>query len=353
MLELTQPAGAFARIERWLAEAGFFDDPGSPERAQLFLGYALSERLRRRTTPPRIDPSGLPIAACRLLPGEPTSGGDVGRFEVGAFESTWTRSRYKDAIKRVRTAIAAGDVYQVNLVQHLSASFGGDPNGLAQALTELEPRAPAPFITPQWSIVSASPETFLTRRGEVVATMPIKGTRPLEHTSDFSGATKDRAEHVMIVDLERNDLSRVCVPGSVTWPTLMEERALAGVRHLESRVEGRLRSGTGLGDLLEAVFPGGSITGAPKIAAIDLIAELEPVGRGASMGALGTISPNGDLDLSLTIRTFAISDGQIHLWAGGGIVWDSHPSAEVEESWVKARPLLNTLRCPTPELALP
>ena len=115
---------------------------------------------------------------------------------------------------------------------------------------------------------------------------------------------------------------------------------MAGVRHMVSTVAGRLAPGAGLADLLRATFPGGSVTGAPKVAAIDHIARLEPVGRGASMGALGRIHPNGDLELALTIRTFAIADGEIHLWVGGGIVWDSDPRAEIEESWVKARPLL-------------
>ena len=147
----------------------------------------------------------------------------------------------------------------------------------------------------------------------------------------------------MIVDLERNDLGRVCEPGSVIWPELMTPRAMAGVEHLVSRVTGRVRRELTLPELLAATFPGGSVTGAPKIAAIDQIAELEPVGRGASMGALGVIHPNGDFDLALTIRTFAIVDDRIHLWVGGGIVWDSDPVAEVEESWVKARPLLAAL----------
>jgi para-aminobenzoate synthetase component 1 len=147
----------------------------------------------------------------------------------------------------------------------------------------------------------------------------------------------------MIVDLERNDLSRVCEPGSVRWPELMAPRTLAGVEHLVSTVEGTLRPGVGLTELLAATFPGGSVTGAPKIAAIDLIASLEPVGRGASMGALGTVRGNGDLDLALTIRTFALAAGRIHLWVGGGVVWDSEPAAEVEESWVKARPLLEAV----------
>jgi para-aminobenzoate synthetase component 1 len=153
----------------------------------------------------------------------------------------------------------------------------------------------------------------------------------------------------MIVDLERNDLSRVCETGSVGWPELLAERPLAGVTHLVSTVEGRLRPDAGLTEILAALFPGGSVTGAPKIAALDLIAALEPVGRGASMGALGRIHPNGDFELALTIRTFAVAEGRIHLWVGGGIVWDSDPAAEIEESWVKARPLLAAIGSPVPD----
>ncbi len=156
----------------------------------------------------------------------------------------------------------------------------------------------------------------------------------------------------MIVDLERNDLSRVCEAGSVHWPELMAMRSLAGVEHMVSTVEGTLREGVGLAEILEATFPGGSVTGAPKIAAVDLIAALEPVGRGASMGALGRVYGNGDFDLALTIRTFALADGLAHLWVGGGIVWDSDAEAEVEESWVKARPLLEAIGSRLPQAAL-
>jgi para-aminobenzoate synthetase component 1 len=153
----------------------------------------------------------------------------------------------------------------------------------------------------------------------------------------------------MIVDLERNDLSVVCEPGSIRWPELAAERELAGVTHLVSLVEGRLRPDATLTALLEATFPGGSISGAPKISAVDHIAALEPVGRGASMGAVGRVHPNGDVDLALTIRTFAVADGRIHLWVGGGVVWDSDPEAEIEESLVKARPLLDAIGAPLPE----
>jgi para-aminobenzoate synthetase component 1 len=176
-------------------------------------------------------------------------------------------------------------------------------------------------------------------------TKPIKGTRPAGEDVDTA---KDGAEHMMIVDLERNDLARVCEPGSIRWPELQRQHELAGVTHLVSTVEGRLREGAGLADILAATFPGGSVTGAPKIAAVDLIAALEPVGRGASMGALGVVRPDGDFELALTIRTFAVAAGCIHLWVGGGIVWESEPELEIEESWIKARPLLDAVAAPVP-----
>jgi para-aminobenzoate synthetase component 1 len=173
--------------------------------------------------------------------------------------------------------------------------------------------------------------------------MPIKGTRPLARGAELDTSTKDAAEHTMIVDLERNDLSRVCEPGSVRWTDRRRRRELAGVAHLVSTVEGTLRDDATLADILAATFPGGSVTGAPKIAALDEIARHEPVGRGAAMGALGQLHPNGDFELALTIRTFAIAEERIHLWVGGGIVADSDPAGEVEESWVKARPLLDAI----------
>jgi para-aminobenzoate synthetase component 1 len=210
------------------------------------------------------------------------------------------------------------------------------------------------------ALLSASPELLLEYDGVEARTRPIKGTRPRGKDAASDGelargllaSAKDLAELTMIVDLERNDLSRVCQPGSIRWPELMETHALAGVEHMVSTVEGTLRPDVGFAEILEATFPGGSVTGAPKIAAVDLIAELEPVGRGASMGAVGRVYGNGDFDLALTIRTFAIADGAIHLWVGGGVVWDSDPAAEVEESWTKAGPLLEAVGSHVPEAAL-
>ena len=333
MLELHSPDGAFAAIEEYLGAAGFFGGGAENVVADLYLGYGLSSAVRRGPHPDPPEPCPLPLAGCRVRPDAKASV-PSGGFRIGEWRRTWSEDAYAAAVEAVRMAIERGDVYQVNLVQHLSAPFEGDPEGLAAALAPLRPLHSSPLTGDGWTIVSASPELFLARRGERVWTKPIKGTRPLSASEDLHDSEKDAAEHVMIVDLERNDLSRVCEPGSVRWPDLMAEHELAGVAHLVSTVEGRLRAGVGLAELLEATFPGGSVTGAPKISALDHIAALEPVGRGASMGALGRVWPNGDVELALTIRTFAVAGGHIHLWVGGGIVWDSDPEEEIEESWV-------------------
>ena len=338
---------SIAEVERELRGEGFFEGGADGLVADLYLGYGLSRTLRRTSVPDPPEPCPLPLAAVRVRGAdEPVPAG--GRYQVGDWERTWDEASYAEAVEAVREAIAAGDVYQVNLVQHLSAPFTGDPAGLAAALAPLRPLEPRPLAGDGWAVVSASPELFLARRGRRVWTKPIKGTRPLGGGGDLAASAKDAAEHVMIVDLERNDLSRVCEPG-IRWPELMAGHELAGVEHMVSTVEGRLRDGVGLAGLLEATFPGGSVTGAPKISAIDHIAALEPVGRGASMGAIGRVYPSGDLDLALTIRTFAVAEDRIHLWVGGGIVWDSESDAEVEESLVKARPLLEAIGAPLQE----
>jgi para-aminobenzoate synthetase component 1 len=329
MLELYEADGAFEQLEAFLAA-----ELREGLVADVYLGYGLSGTLRRGPGPAPPEPCPLPLLAAQVRPSNRLL---QASFRVGEWEATWAPEDYAAAVDEVRAAIARGDVYQVNLVQHLSAPFAGSAHALADALAPLRPLHPRPLVGDGWAIVSASPELFLARRGDRLVTKPIKGTRPIgEDIEDV----KDAAEHVMIVDLERNDLSRVCEVGSVRWPELMVQHELAGVTHLVSTVEGRVRPDATLADILDATFPGGSITGAPKISALDHIARLEPVGRGASMGALGTIQANGDFELALTIRTFAIAEGRAHLWVGGGIVWDSDPEAEIEESWVKARPLL-------------
>ena len=362
MLELRSPEGAFERIEAYLRERGFFVPGGEGLEADVYLGYGLSEPLRRGTSAAPPEPCPLPLAVVRPRGGDDLVFQEHKRssvrsttpsetdlvfqkhkgFSIGAWERSWSDAEYAAAVRAVRASIERGDVYQVNLVQHLSATFDGNPAALAAALVPFRPVAP--FLAGDgWAIASASPELFLARRGRRVWTMPIKGTRPLGMHVE---GEKDEAEHTMIVDLERNDLSRVCEHGSVRWPELMAERELAGVTHLVSRVEGTLREKVGLAELLTATFPGGSVTGAPKLAALDEIARLEPVGRGAAMGALGVVRGSGDVDLALTIRTFAVADERVHLWVGGGIVWDSDPAAEIEESWTKAGPLLAAIGAP-------
>ena len=355
MLVVSEAEGAFERIEAWLREQGFFAPGGESLTADLYLGYGLSSTIRRTSGAAPDEVCPLPLAACVVRPGVHDVRYDNGAApEIGDWRYTWADADYAGAVGEVRAAIGRGDVYQVNLVQHLSASFAGSPRALAARLAPLTQSSDLPFGDDGWrlfegdgwAIVSASPELFLARRGGRVWTSPIKGTMPRGRRAELLSSAKDAAEHVMIVDLERNDLSRVCEPGSVRWPELMVPAPLAGVEHLVSTVEGDLRPEVGLAALLAATFPGGSVTGAPKIAAVDLIAALEPVGRGASMGALGRVHGNGDLELALTIRTFAIADGLVHLWVGGGIVWDSDARAEVEESLTKAAPLLDAIGAP-------
>jgi para-aminobenzoate synthetase component 1 len=339
---VTVELGSLVELEPALRADGFFDSEDD-RVARVYIGYRATDALRRsgRAAPP--ESCRLPAVAYTYDAGAQTDG----EFQVGDWNATWNEDEYADAVDVVRGAIAEGDVYQVNLVQHLEAEFAGDPNGVARALAPLRPLEPLALHGDGWAIVSASPEVLLSRRGDRISTSPIKGTRPAGVPIE---SVKDAAEHVMIVDLERNDLSRVARPGTVRWPDVLVERQLAGVTHLVATVEADLREDVTLTELLEAVLPGGSVTGCPKIAALDLIAALEPVGRGASMGALGRIYPSGDLDLALTIRTFAIVDGAVHLWVGGGIVWDSDPRSEVEESWVKARPLLAAIGAPLPAI---
>jgi para-aminobenzoate synthetase component 1 len=336
---VTVELGSIAELEAALRADSFFDQENAV--ARVYIGYGATDELRRTSVPAPPEPCRLPAVAYTLEPVRAATG----TYAVGDWHATWFEHDYAEAIETVRSAIAEGDVYQVNLVQHLAAEFDGDALALADALAPLRPLVPEPLQGDGWTIVSASPELLLSRRGTRIRTAPIKGTRPAGVPVD---SAKDAAEHVMIVDLERNDLARVARPGTVRWPDVLVERELAGVTHLVATVEADLRDDVSLTELLEAVLPGGSVTGCPKIAALDLIAGLEPVGRGASMGALGRIYSNGDLDLALTIRTFAVADDEIHLWVGGGIVWDSEPAAEVEESWVKARPLLSAIGAPLP-----
>jgi len=262
---------------------------------------------------------------------------------------------YRARIQRVIDAIHAGDIFQANLSQRFSADL---PDGLSPFMLyrRLRSLAPAPFAAylkhDDAALLSMSPERFLRLFPDgKVETRPIKGTRPRGATpaedsrlaAELLASPKDRAENLMIVDLMRNDLSRVCRLGSVRVPELCSLERFAAVHHLVSSVEGVLADGRGPLDLLRVAFPGGSITGAPKVRAMEIIAELETVRRGPYCGAMGWIGYDGAMDSSITIRTMTLSGRKITVQAGGGIVADSEPQAEYDETLVKARAMLASL----------
>ena len=268
-----------------------------------------------------------------------------GPYRIGGWVPSWTEQDHARAVGRVREAIAAGDVYQVNVVGHAAAAYAGDPLPALARLASLRGARYAGLLTgADWAIACASPETLVEVRDGRAWTRPIKGTAPATPVgrSRLLSSEKERAEHIMIVDLERNDLARVARTGSVTVSELFGLRRWGDLWQAESTVSAALRPGTGLAELLRAVCPGGSVTGAPKLAALAQIAALEPVGRGPSMGALGWIGPD-HIDLGLTIRTVAATPTHLHLWAGGGITWGSDPTAEVAEAAAKAAPLRGLL----------
>lgn len=262
-------------------------------------------------------------------------------WRLGAWVPSWTPCEHANAVRRVRTAIAEGDVYQVNVVGHAHVSYVGDPIPALWRVAGLPgARYPTVLRGDGWAIGCASPETLLEIVGRRIVTRPIKGTRPATTLgrSELLASGKERAEHIMIVDLARNDLARVARTGSVRVEDLYAIRRWSDLWQAESVVAADLADGTGLVDVLRALVPGGSVTGAPKLAALRQIAALEPVGRGPSMGALGWIDANR-LDLGLTIRTVAVDADRVHVWAGGGITWSSDPDAEVAEAAAKATPV--------------
>ncbi len=267
--------------------------------------------------------------------------------------SNFDRAGYEAAVRRVVEYIHAGDAFQVNLSQRLLAPLREHPLELYGRLRTLNP-APfsAYFDLGGFQILSASPERFLRVHpdGEV-ETRPIKGTRPRGATPeedaalirDLASSPKDRAENVMIVDLLRNDIGKVCEYGSVRVPRVCEVETFRFVHHLVSEVRGKLRAGVGPLDLLAAAFPGGSVTGAPKVRAMEIIAELEPTARGPYCGCLGWIGFDGAMDTNILIRTFTAGRGWVQFPVGGGIVADSDPAREYEETLHKAAGLLRAL----------
>jgi para-aminobenzoate synthetase component 1 len=304
--------------------------------------------LHRHSADARYEP--YPAPGCRF-PGErhtEYAGCASGR----GVTSNFSAEQYLETVQRAIDYIRAGDVFQVNLAQRLSCPARGDAVSLYRRLRRCNP---APFAgyfdLGDFQIASASPERFLRVLGGEVETRPIKGTRPrtgdpradARAQSELLASEKDRAENVMIVDLLRNDLSRVCTAESVCVGELCGLEAYRHVFHLVSSVVGRLRPECSPIDLLRAAFPGGSVTGAPKIRAMEIIAELEPDARGAYCGSLGYLGFDGSTDLNILIRTITAGGGWWQFPVGGGIVAQSTPRLEYEETWHKAEGLIQSL----------
>ncbi len=274
--------------------------------------------------------------------------------------SSLPRVEYEHAVREAIDLIRAGDIFQVNLSQRLTRDWDGDALALYKRTREL---APAPFMAlvrlAGADVISASPELFLRRRGRRIETRPIKGTRPRgrDATEDaalvrqLAASEKDRAENVMIVDLARNDLGRVCEYGSVRVDRICALESHAAVHHLVSAVSGRLQAGSTIEQIVRASFPPGSVTGAPKIRAMEVIDQLEPISRGPYCGSLVWIEPNGDFDMSVAIRTMIATAGKLDLHVGGAVVADSDPHAEWRESMHKGARLLDAAGGRAPELA--
>jgi para-aminobenzoate synthetase component I len=280
-------------------------------------------------------------------------GGREGPGTLPEIHSGFTRDEYLAAVEHVRQYILAGDVFQANLSQRFEAPCALEPFEFYRRLRDVNPAPFAAYLQGErFAVASASPERFLRVTPDgAVETRPIKGTRPRGPTPDedqaqmaeLMASEKDRAENVMIVDLLRNDLSKVCLPGSVEVPALCTLESHPTVHHLVSTVTGVLEPGRTALDLLRAAFPGGSVTGAPKVRAMEIIAELEPVARGVYCGAMGYVSATGAMDTSIPIRTATLQGGRAWFHAGGGIVADSDPALEFDETLAKAAGIVRAL----------
>ncbi|MEW5789296.1 MAG: aminodeoxychorismate synthase component I [Pseudomonadota bacterium] len=285
---------------------------------------------------------------------DPPPPGQRQDFQVTApVAANFDAESYRHAFARIQRYIRAGDCYQVNLAQRFEAPVAGDHWLAYQALRRLNPAPFSAYLNhPACRVLASSPERFLALRGGQVETKPIKGTRPRAAAPEADSALarelreslKDRAENLMIVDLLRNDLGKVCAPGSVQVPRLFALESFATVHHLVSTVTGRLAPGLEATALLRAAFPGGSITGAPKLRSMEIIEELEPHRRGLYCGAIGWLGFNGDMDTNIAIRTLVSSEGRMRFWAGGGIVADSRADAEYQECLDKAAALLGLMQ---------
>ncbi|HEY1923063.1 MAG TPA: aminodeoxychorismate synthase component I [Tepidisphaeraceae bacterium] len=324
---------------RWMSET-FWPGDG---RWIGYLSYDLG-RLFEKLPSKASDDLGLPLFVftyCRQIGDRPAGAEPDYGISATALTSGFTRPQYEAAVSQVMEYISAGDVFQVNLSQRFTAGLSRHPAEIYQRLVR---ESPAPFGAylsyEDFAVISNSPELFFrVTPDRKIVTRPIKGTRPMKPgmEDELRDSTKDQAELNMIVDLERNDLGRICEIGTVH---VAEPRAIEAhptVYHGVATIEGRLRDDIGFVDLLRATFPGGSVTGAPKIRAMEIIDELEPVRRGPYCGAIGYLDAAGNMEFSVAIRTMIAKAGRIHISVGGGIVADSDPAAEYEETLVKAQ----------------
>lgn len=349
-------------LERLPPEAAPFatDDQNLPDMALGFYDAVLAFNMIERRA--WLVSTGISEGATRLraryeatepLPHMPP-------LAPATITSNFTRAAYEHAVAQVIDYIHAGDIFQANLSQRFEARLAEGDTPYALYL-RLRAASPAPFGAffnfGEGTILSSSPERFLACRAGKVETQPIKGTRPRGISPDedrrlaaeLLASEKDRAENVMIVDLLRNDISRVCADSSVTVEKLCALESFANVHHLVSTVRGRLRADATPADLLAACFPGGSITGAPKLRAVEIIAELEPTTRGPYCGAIGYLGADGAMDTAIAIRTMVVNDRRVTFQAGGGIVADSDPATEYEETLAKARDMRRVLEGETGE----
>ncbi|HEY7460357.1 MAG TPA: aminodeoxychorismate synthase component I [Gemmatimonadota bacterium] len=346
----------------WLTSTGLPESGRAGEaRAEERLRLVLS-RLERAGRGTRRD-GETPGAAAEASGSDEPNGqaSDVERpptFPVPEalhLRSTFSRAAYLEAVARCREYILAGDIFQVNLSQRLSLPYAGAPIALYRRLRSVNPAPFAAFLAGRRAnVLSASPERFLRLSGDRVETRPIKGTSGRGYTpmhdfalsDDLRASEKDRAENVMIVDLLRNDLSRVAVDGTVRVPELWRVEQHPTVHHLVSTVTARMRPGLGPVDLLRATFPGGSITGAPKVRAMEIIYELEPTRRNVYCGSIGYLGFDGEADLSIAIRTVTLKDGTAYFPVGGAVVADSDPAKEYRETLLKGAGLMRAWSAP-------
>jgi len=313
----------------------------------------LEEARRKRRAKSRLDEMKARLARLPVIGGEPSFSSSL---EPVTLKGNFSHPEYVAAVEKAREYIIAGDIFEVNLSQRFEAELRIVPDELYLRLRKLNP---APFASylgfDELKVVSASPERFLRLNGDRVETRPIKGTRPRGRTPEedqalanqLKASLKDRAENIMIVDLERNDLGRVCRFGSVQVTELAILEVFPTVFHLTSTVMGRLREGKNGIDLLRAAFPGGSITGAPKVRAMEIIDELEPTRRSVYTGSIGYLGFNGNLDLNIAIRTFLVKGERAYFQVGGAVVYDSDPEAEYRETLDKGRALVDALNLGT------